>query len=60
MFLICMDGPDFQLFKSAKLIEDAACIDILQFRTLDTYSECYSTCYTNVTTFFSDIDHKYM
>ncbi|KJH44723.1 hypothetical protein DICVIV_09247 [Dictyocaulus viviparus] len=26
-----------QLFKSAKLIEDAACIDILQFRTLDTY-----------------------
>ncbi|PIO59563.1 hypothetical protein TELCIR_18972, partial [Teladorsagia circumcincta] len=29
-----------QLFKSAKLIEDAACIDILQFKTLDTYNEC--------------------
>ncbi|KAK6747148.1 hypothetical protein RB195_000396 [Necator americanus] len=29
-----------QLFKSAKLIEDAACIDILQFKTLDTYTAC--------------------
>ncbi|KAE9420957.1 hypothetical protein Angca_000251, partial [Angiostrongylus cantonensis] len=29
-----------QLFKSAKLIEDAACIDILQFQTLDTYTAC--------------------
>uniref|UniRef100_A0A158PBU6 ZP domain-containing protein n=1 Tax=Angiostrongylus cantonensis TaxID=6313 RepID=A0A158PBU6_ANGCA len=28
------------LFKSAKLIEDAACIDILQFQTLDTYTAC--------------------
>ncbi|WKY03789.1 hypothetical protein Q1695_005053 [Nippostrongylus brasiliensis] len=29
-----------QLFKSAKLIEDHACIDILQFKTLDTYTAC--------------------
>ncbi|CAI4227906.1 unnamed protein product [Auanema sp. JU1783] len=29
-----------QLFKSAKLIEDSACIDILEFRILETYSAC--------------------
>ncbi|CAB3406307.1 unnamed protein product [Caenorhabditis bovis] len=29
-----------QLFKSAKIIEDEACIDILHFNALDTYNEC--------------------
>ncbi|CAI5448220.1 unnamed protein product [Caenorhabditis angaria] len=29
-----------QLFKSAKIIEDEACIDILQFNALDTYTNC--------------------